>query len=146
GHLGLITRWQIAGPFDNTKLKGFSAPLPTVEQWIDTASGHPRASVDLYQALGKAKGVKEGKKDGVYALCRTEFDSPNERQVEIRAATTDAVKIFFNGKEVFSRDEYHHGSHLDQHTVRVTLKKGRNEIMLKVCQDEMTEVWTLDWS
>jgi hypothetical protein len=146
GHLGLITRWQIAGPFDNAKLKGFAAPLPAVEKWNDHATGHARALVDLYQALGKAKGVKDGKKDAVYALCRTEFDSPTEGAAEIRAATEDAVKIYFNGKEVFSREEYHHGRNLDAHVAPVTLRKGRNEIVLKICQDDLTYDWTVDWS
>ena len=145
-HLGLVARWQIAGPFDNTKLKGFAAPLPKVEKWNDHATGHPRALVDLYQALGKAKGVKDKKKDAVYALCRTEFDAPEERAAEIRAATEDAVKIFFNGQEVFSREEYHHGRNMDAHVARVTLKKGRNEIIMKVCQDDMIFDWTIDWS
>jgi hypothetical protein len=146
GHLGLITRWQIAGPFDNSKLKGFAAPLPTVEKWTDFATGHPRALVDLYQALGKPQGLKDGKKDAVYAVCRTEIESPAERAVEVRLASQNAVRVYVNGAEVFSREEYHHAHKLDQHVARVTLKKGRNEILVKVCQDDAVMEWTLLWS
>src|SRR5262249_43119689 len=84
GHLGLITRWEIAGPFDNSKLKGYAASLPKVEKWTEFATGHPRASVDLYQALGKEHPVKDVKKDAVYALCRTEIESPTEQPAEVR--------------------------------------------------------------
>src|SRR5262249_22385810 len=146
GHLGLVTRWEIAGPFDNSKLKGYAAPLPKVEKWTEFATGHPRASVDLYQALGKDHPVKDKPKDAVYAVCRTEIESPAERPVEVRLATQNAVRVYVNGAEAFSREEYHHGTKLDQHVARVTLKKGRNEILLKVCQDDLTMEWTLVWS
>ena len=43
-------------------------------------------------------------------------------------------KIFLNGKELFGRDEYHHGAPFDAHIGKGTLKKGENVIVLKVCQ------------
>jgi hypothetical protein len=148
GHLGLITRWQVAGPFDNSKLKGFSAPLPAKVDWKEFATAHERGLVDLYQALSKPRGVDPTtkKKDAVYALARTEIESPEERPVHIRAATPNAVRIWLNGREVFSRDEYHHGQKLDQHVGAAALKKGRNEILVKVCQDDATPDWTLTWA
>jgi hypothetical protein len=144
-HLGLITRWEIAGPFSNAGLKGFAAPLPKVDSWKEFATGEKRGMVDLYQALEKAKGVKNNKKDAVYALCRTAIDSPSEREAEIRVASENAVKIFLNGKEVFGREEYHHGHKLDQHIARVALRNGHNVILLKILQDDLTYEWTVDW-
>jgi len=145
GHLGLITRWELAGPFDNSGLKGFAAPLPKVEAWKEYATAYPRATVELYQALGKEKGVKNGKKDAVYALARTVIESPTDRPAEIRAASANAIKIYVNGEEVFARDEYHHGDKLDQHRAKVALKAGKNEIILKVLQDAWTYDWTVNW-
>jgi hypothetical protein len=144
-HLGLITRWELAGPFDNTGMKAFSESLPKVESWKEWATAHPRAMVELYQALGKKKGVENDKKDAIYALARTVIESPIEREVEIRAGTKNAVKIYVNGKEIFGRDEYHHGYKLDQHKAKATLKAGKNEIMLKVLQDDRTFNWTVEW-
>src|SRR5262249_59222924 len=69
-----------------------------------------------------------------------------EQAVEVRLATQNAVRVYLNGAEAFSREEYHHGTKLDQHVARVTLKKGRNEILIKVCQDDLTMEWTLVWS
>ena len=39
----------------------------------------------------------------------------------------------------------HHGGGLDQYAARATLKKGANVILLKVCQNEQTEMWAQDW-
>ena len=35
--------------------------------------------------------------------------------------------------------------HIDQYTARGTLRKGRNEVLLKVCQNEQTEDWAQLW-
>lgn len=144
-HLGLITRWEIAGPFSNAGLKGFAASLPKIEKWTEFATAEKRGLVDLYQVLNKEKGVKNNKKDAVYALCRTMIEVPADRKAEVRMATENAVKIYVNGEEVFGREEYHHGQQLDQHIARVNLTKGRNEILIKVLQDDLTYEWTVDW-
>jgi hypothetical protein len=34
---------------------------------------------------------------------------------------------------------------MDQYTASGTLKKGRNEILLKVCQNNQTESWAQRW-
>ena len=145
GHLGLITRWELAGPFSNAGLRGYAAPLPKVESWKEYATNNSRGLIDLYSAFDKAKGVKENKKDAIYALCRAVIESPTERSAEIRVGTENAVKIFHNGREEFGREEYHHNHKLDQHIARVTLKKGKNEILLKILQDDQTYDWTVNW-
>jgi len=66
--------------------------------------------------------------------------------VEIRAGCINASKIFLNGKEIFAREEYHHGMLFDQYRARATLKAGRNELLIKVCQNEQTEPWAQSWS
>ncbi|MCX7701330.1 MAG: GerMN domain-containing protein [Gemmataceae bacterium] len=146
-HLGLITRWQIAGPFDNSGLKGFSQPLPAEVTWRDYATGHDRAVVNLYRAFNLKRGVdpETKTKAAIYALVRTEVESPTEQPVQIRAATPNAIRIWLNGQEVFAREEYHHGMKMDQHVGRGVLRAGRNEILAKICQDDRTYEWTLDW-
>ena len=147
GYPDFSGKWHWTGPFDNTGLKGFQAELPGKVEWKDHATGHPRGIVDLYVALGKKKGVDPAtkKKDAVYALARVEVESPDDREVEIRAATQNAIRMYVNGEHVFSREEYHHGDTLDQHVGRAKLKKGSNEILVKVCQDDATMMWTLVW-
>jgi hypothetical protein len=147
-HFGLITRWQIAGPYDNLGLRGFHAELPTKVEWKDHATGEARGIVELYGVFGRKPGLDPvtKKKEAIYALARTEVESASERAVEIRAGSQNAVRIWLNGHEVFSREEYHHGFSMDQHVVRATLKSGRNEILLKVCQDDEKMDFTFPWS
>ena len=93
--------------------------------------------VDLNKVLGKQQGVVAY----AYAVIRIAA----ERPIQIRAGSPNAIKIFLNGKEVFHRDEYHHGMEMDQYIANATLKAGRNELLVKVCQNEQTEVWAQDW-
>ena len=68
------------------------------------------------------------------------------RKPEIRAGSNNAIRIFLNGKEVYGREEYHHGMQMDQHVARAVLRAGRNEILIKVCQNEQTDDWAQLWS
>jgi len=72
-------------------------------------------------------------------------NAEQETPVEIRFGCICAVKIYLNGKEVFAREEYHHGQRFDQYLSTGTLKAGRNEILLKVCQNNQTDSWAQDW-
>src|SRR5262249_32055915 len=153
-HLGYVTRWMVNGPHDNGAGAGFARAYPPEAKvdlsagWKPFATADRMGMVDLYQALGLKRGVDKetNKKPGYVAYAFAAVESPEERPVEIRAGSTNAVKIFLNGEPVFFREEYHHGHHADQHSAKVTLKKGRNEVMIKVCQDEATEAWTVTWS
>jgi hypothetical protein len=65
--------------------------------------------------------------------------------VQVRVGSINSIKVSVNGKELLSREECHHGMRMDQHVLETTLKKGRNEILLKVSQNEQTEQWAQDW-
>ena len=65
--------------------------------------------------------------------------------VELRLGCENAWKIWVNGKFLFGRDEYHRGMEVDQYRLTTELKKGRNTILVKLCQDEMKEEWTKGW-
>lgn len=152
-HYGYIQSWKLIAPFDNVAGVGFQAVYPPEKgvdltkahkgkkdmevRWTDHTTKDPRGLVDLNTALGKHKGAV----GYAYAI----IDSPREQKIQIRAASTTAVKILLNGQPIFAREEYHHGHHVDQHIGVGTLKAGRNEILLKVCQNEQTESWAQDW-
>jgi hypothetical protein len=87
-----------------------------------------------------------GKLKGAVFFAHTVVESAAERPVEIRAASNNAVRIWLNGKEIYFREEYHHGMKMDQHVGKGTLRAGRNEILIKVCQNEQTESWAQEWS
>jgi hypothetical protein len=86
----------------------------------------------------------EKHKDAVaYALAIivTEKDTP----CDIRVTCPTATQIFLNGKNLFGREEYHHGSPFDANIGKGILKKGENVIVLKVCQNNQTEPWAQVW-
>jgi hypothetical protein len=151
-HFGFLTEWSIAGPFDNTGLKGFDT-VYAPEKEIDLATTYDGkegpvtwkkvSTADEYGVLNIAKQLSPFKGAAMYAT--TTFDSDKARPVEFRLGTPNAWKLWVNGKLVFARDEYHRGVQLDQYSVKTDLKKGPNVILLKVCQNEQTEEWAQDY-
>lgn len=153
-HFGFLTRWTIIGPFDSTGGVGFHTKYPPDKgidlkasypgkdkkpvRWIEHVTGEKLGLVDFNKVIGPLHGTV------AYALAAVHSDV--ERPVEVRAASNNAIRIALNGKEIFFREEYHHGMQMDQHVGRGVLKKGRNEILLKVCQNEQTEEWAQNWS
>jgi hypothetical protein len=161
-HLGVVTRWLLAGPFDNTGGAGFKKAFPPEQavdpdatyegkkgakiRWVEHTAEEPSGPLDVSKVgmvdLNKALGKHMGAVGYAFAV----VDSPAERPVEVRASSNNAVKIFLNGKQIFFREEYHHGVRMDQHVGAGKLKAGRNEILIKVCQNEQTDAWAQLWS
>jgi hypothetical protein len=152
-HFGFVTRWKLIGPFDNTDEKGFAtayAPEKQVDleaahpgkhgqvKWIDCQSDHEYGRVDFNKAIGEEKNVVG------YAL--TEFVAKREQEVDLRAASDNAVKLWLNGKLIGEHDVYHSGTQFDQYTSRGVLRPGRNLILVKVCQNDQPQDWARDWS
>jgi len=152
-HYGYITQWSAIGPFLSKDGAGFAKAYPPETKvdlnaeldgslgkvkWVPAQADNTYASMDLNTVLGKHKDSAAY----THAAIITEKELPGE----IRAATKNAVKIFLNGKEVFAREEYHHGIRMDQHSAKVTFLKGRNDIVLKVCQNDQKESWAQDWT
>lgn len=149
---GFLMAWKAIGPFDNTGGTGFDKPFPpeteiklTAEypgksgpvRWRDVVTTNELGMVDLNQPLGKLKGVTG------YAY--TEFFSDTARPAEIRLGCKNAWKIWLNGQLLFGRDEYHRGMQIDQYRLPVHLQPGRNTILVKACQNEQVEAWTVEW-
>ena len=156
-HFGFITRWQLVGPFDNVKGVGFHNVYPP-EKGVDvksTYAGKNGTTVN-WQEYTTSKATKElglldltqvyGKLKGAVVYGHAVVSSESERSVELRAGSNNAVRIWLNGKEIYFREEYHHGKEMDQHVGKGLLKKGRNEILVKVCQNEQTDSWAQEWS
>jgi hypothetical protein len=153
-HYGFVTRWLLVGPFDNVDGVGFNNVYPPERgidvkavypgkgneqlRWREHATAKPLGLVDLNVAVGKLKGA------AAYAYAAV--SSETERPVELRAASNNAVRVWLNGKEIYFREEYHHGMEMDQHVGKGALKAGRNEILIKVCQNEQTDSWAELWS
>lgn len=152
-HFGVIENWMLAGPFDSPKASAFDKvyePEKKVDlaakyvgkkaaevKWVPHSATEPYGMVNLNKAIAKHK-------DAV-AYAYSVIEAEKETPAEIRLGCINAVKVFLNGKEVFARDEYHHGERFDQYMAKVTLKAGKNEILVKVCQDDQTVQWAQNW-
>ncbi len=154
GHLGFVRGFHVVGSFDNAEEVGFKAVYPPEKgvdlkekykgkggeeaAWTETTTDNSFGIVDLNKVVGTKKSV--------VAYAYAAIDSPTARPVEVRVGTPNAIKVFLNGKEIFGREEYHHGMDVDQHIAAGTLKAGRNELLLKICQDDekpaYAQVWT----
>lgn len=153
-HFGFVRRWMLVTPFDNRDGNGgFAAAYPpeksvelsasyagkegTKATWKEHMTTDSYGLVDLAKVLGPLKGT--------IAYAYAVVESPKEQAVQLRAGSPNAIKIFLNGKEIFFREEYHHGNRADAHVGKGVLKAGKNEVLLKICQNEQTESWAQDW-
>ncbi len=152
GHFGVVGKWMVVGPFDSTKGVGYDKAYPP-EAGVDLKATYkgkdgditwkPLTSGDTYGKIDLNKGIAKHKDSVAHAY--TEIESDADRPVEMRFGTPTSVKVWLNGKLMYARDEYHHGDRFDQYLVRGALKKGKNEILLKVCQNNQDEPWTQNW-
>jgi hypothetical protein len=152
-HFGVVSEYMLIGPFDSAMGAGYARPYDPETKvdlkakltgkdgeevaWIHHASAEPYGVVDLNAALGKHK-------DAV-AYVYTVIEAGKEMPVELRFGCITAYRVYLNGKELACREEYHHGQRFDQYTATGTLKQGKNEILVKVCQNNQTENWAQDW-
>lgn len=151
-HFGFILDWHLVGPFDNVEKKGFGVSYPPEsEVHLDSKYAGQKGDVSWSKYVTDGKyglvdltKVTEPQKGSVtYAY--TTFTSDKDQEVDIRLGTPNAWKLWVNGGFVFGREEYHRGMAIDQYRMRAKLKKGPNQILLKICQNEQTEEWAQRW-
>jgi len=151
-HFGFLVRWKVIGPLDNADEKGFDAVYPPEReidlrapcegkhgevQWIDHLTRDNYGQVDLNKALGEEKSV--------VGYATAQFVSQDRQEVELRAGSPNALKLWLNGRLVYQRNVYHMGSQMDQYVIPVVLEPGSNVILVKVCQNAIMEEWARWW-
>ena len=135
--------WLILGPFDNSGGIGHNtAYIPEDTAQIDTTAEYEgvegqvrwnKSTDDVFDGfidLGKDLNWR-----AAYALATV--TSPDEREVQFRFGRDDQGKIWLNGKEVFA-NENSGWAILDNDIIPVTLKAGKNTILVKVCNGELS--------
>ena len=148
-HYGFVTEWLVAGPFPSPDGAGFAKPFPPEAgvdptasygevKWKPVQSDAKLGTIDLNKEVGKLHDAAAY----AYAVVVADKETP----AELRATGKNSIQIFLNGTKLYEKDEYHHGTYLDQHPARGTLKAGRNEILVKVLQNNQTETWAQDWT
>jgi hypothetical protein len=141
-HLGFVTDWSLIGPFPAAGVSGYRTPFPpetavkleliaqTADKkelrWIHHHTADPFGTVDLVQVLGP---VNEA-----VGYAYTEIDSPGSHEAQLRCSADDCLAVWLNGEKVFGREMWLNGTRFDRFITPVTLKAGRNRILVKVCQ------------
>jgi hypothetical protein len=164
-HFGFVRDWKLIGPFDNTAGKGFEIAYPPETKvvldaaypgktenvaWAAHVTGDNYGVIDLVKVLGP------GSSSVAYAV--TDFWLDARQAVEIRLTSSNAWKMWVNGRLVSACDEYHRfmepdrdafktflKPQLDRYRVKAVFEKGNNSILLKICQNERVEDWAQRW-
>ena len=153
--LGFLPNWRLIGPFDNVGTVNFDKVFPVESDWVkgtikeeyqgkaeavkwkQETTTAPDGVVDLANVYAKEKGCI------IYAFA--EFDSEKDQNAEVRLGCINGNKTWVNGKLVMSNEVYHTGAQIDQYSEPIRLKAGKNQILLKICQNEQKEPWAQDF-
>ena len=154
--MGFVSQWQIVASFDNTDSKGFDVPYGPelnpasvdINATYQDASGKPVRWKDFQ--TDSETGVFDlnkliGQEDDRTAYAFTVFDSAMGGPAEVRIGTPNAHKIWLNGKLVMSNEIYHNSNAIDKFVSQINLAQGRNEVLVKLCQNNQTQSWAQDW-
>ncbi|MBM3992600.1 MAG: hypothetical protein FJ303_00360 [Planctomycetes bacterium] len=147
-HLGFLMEWHAIGPFDGQGQKGFHLSYPPEKKvdlsaehdgqkgkvrWkrfrvSETSTGRHQALVDLTHkdALGRA--------DDAVAFAYAEFSVDQAMRAEMRGAADDNFTVWVNGERLFGFEEWRNGVRHDRHRFAVSLKAGKNTVLVKICQ------------
>ena len=135
--------WMVLGPFDNTVGIGYNTKyiledttqidLTAKYEGVDGQISWEKFTDDAFNGF-----IDFGEDiNWRVSYAWTTVTSPDEREVLFRFSSDDQSKIWLNGKEVFTIPKAE-AAILDRYTIPVTLKAGKNTILVKVCNEEMS--------
>jgi hypothetical protein len=145
-HFGFLRDWYVIGPFDAHGMKGFQSSYPPEATQDLTASYEGKGKRVAWKRYRSAEAIggahvalvnlREplGDADDAVGYAYTALHADQDREVECRGAADDNFTVWVNGTRVFGFEEYQNGVRLDRHRFRAQLRKGRNEVFVKVCQ------------
>ena len=133
--------WLTLGPFDNTGGIGFNTEyIPEDTTQIDLTGQYEgvneqiswkKLSDDTFNGFIDFGSDTNWRVSYAWAT----VTSPDERKVQFRFDSDDQGKIWLNGVEIFANSQDKSVS-LDRNIIPVTLKAGKNTILVKVCNEE----------
>lgn len=150
---GIVSRWELSDAFDVTKLDPEVLPLPTdmkAMKWQAVAAEIPgMVVIDRYRKGGggiqffAAPGSRVGKRLGrKVVFARATVYSDRDQVKKMSLGYSDEVTVFLNAQPVFTgrsafrfRDPGFLGiMDVENDTVYLKLRKGKNEIILGVAE------------
>ncbi len=150
GRMGFVTRWAVAGPFDDEGKRGHDAAYPP-EKGLDPAATMagkvrevrwrplaPEAVVDGSVVLGAA--LRPDAEVLAYALAVV--DAPRELEARLWWGGSGRARVWVNGAPVLA-DAADHPQRLDQRGAVVRLAAGPNRILVKQAHGPGTWAFSL---
>ena len=135
--------WLTLGPFDNTGGVGFNTEyiledttqidLTGQYEGVNEQISWKKLSDDTFNGFIDFGSNTNWRVSYAWAT----VTSPDERKVQFRFDSDDQGKIWLNGVEIFANSQDKSVS-LDRNIIPVTLKAGKNTILVKVCNEEKT--------
>ena len=135
--------WLTLGPFDNTGGVGFNTEyiledttqidLTGQYEGVNEQISWKKLSDDTFNGFIDFGSDTNWRVSYAWATVA----SPDERKVHFRFDSDDQGKIWLNGVEIFANSQDKSIS-LDRDIIPVTLKAGKNTILVKVCNEEKT--------
>lgn len=145
GALGFVRDWWVIGPFDNEHGRGFKTAQP-VEKQIDLAQRLPGKErevgwrrVPVRDVLGHVDLdalLRPNDQAAAYAVAFVRSEAACD--AAIRLGSDEAVRAWWNGREVLTRD-VRRTLEVDQDVAAVRLAAGWNVLLLKV--HDQTGAW-----
>lgn len=138
--LGFVKDWWVVGSFDNEGKTGCDTDWGP-ESALDLKATYPAATREVGWRKPNAFGA-DGYVDLSLSLQPateavgyglTFLQADEVMKADLSLGTPGAYRLFVNGVKVSSSDRYNR-PRPDQHRVQVTLRKGTNRVLLKVCQ------------
>ena len=140
----LIQDWQVVGPFDNVDWKGFDTAYGPEQDATKAAyPGMKGQEVKWQRILAAGKpalgpGLVElrarfGVDENACAYALTRIKSDRDRAVTLYTGSDDTISVWVNGKPVLAKKVFRAAAP-DSDRVDVQLKKGKNTVLVKVCQ------------
>ncbi len=129
--------WYLIGPFDN---KGLATVYPPeTEIKLDatyTGKGEPAVWRKVDFPDGQPNDLKRFKQsDKCICYLYRRIEVPAAAKLPISLGSDDGLAVFLNGKRILFRDEARSVAP-DQDRVTLNLRQGRNDLLLKVANEE----------
>lgn len=140
-HMGFVIDWYLLGPFDAPGKSGFDKSFPP-EALVDLNASYEgqrgkmswkrHQTTDAMGQLNLATAIAATSEAVGYAY--TEIDSPTAQSVQLRCGADDNLTVWVNGEKVLARLQWLNGIRLDRFTAPVQLRRGKNRVLVKICQ------------
>ncbi len=139
-----LGKWHYLGPVDNTGGKGFEATHP-VDKFVDLQEAH--VGKDNEKITWKDHNFTDGNVNDLANLFRPnqrnwsavylyrEIDVAAPVELPISLGSDDTLTVWLNGQKLLAQNVYRAAAP-DQDQLTLKLKKGKNQLLLKICQGD----------